>query len=50
MEVARRTGEPQPPCWCTQAQFSPELLQQLPAPARGVACICRACADGAALK
>ncbi|MFM7025098.1 MAG: cysteine-rich CWC family protein [Limnohabitans sp.] len=33
----------QAPCWCTRAQFSAQLLQQVPEPARGKACICQAC-------
>jgi cysteine-rich CWC protein len=44
MEVERATGTPQPPCWCTQASFGKELLEQLPSEARGQACICPACA------
>jgi len=44
MEVERATGVAQPPCWCTRATFTEELLQQLPADARGHACICAACA------
>ena len=44
MEVERATGIQQPPCWCTQANFSEELLEQLPAEALGQACICPACA------
>jgi hypothetical protein len=44
MEVERATGVQQPPCWCTQANFSEELLAQLPAEALGEACICPACA------
>jgi hypothetical protein len=48
MEVQRATGQPQPPCWCTQVDFSPALLDQLPPAARGQACICRACAERAA--
>ena len=47
MEVQRVTGQPQPPCWCTQVDFSPELLERLPPQARGVACICADCAKGA---
>lgn len=31
MEVKRTTGQKQPPCWCTQASFSAELLAQVPA-------------------
>jgi hypothetical protein len=46
MEVERVTGTPQPPCWCTQASFSKELLERLPAEARGTSCICAACAQG----
>ncbi len=48
MEIARATGEPQPPCWCTQVNFSAELLAQVPAPARHKACICKQCATGPA--
>jgi len=48
METARATGQPQPPCWCTQVNFSAELLAQVPAPARHKACICKQCATGPA--
>ena len=44
MEIERETGQPQPPCWCTQVDFSGDLLEQVPAEARGQACICAACA------
>ena len=44
MEVERETGRPQPPCWCTQVDFQREVLAQVPAEARGQACVCRACA------
>ncbi|MDR7306246.1 cysteine-rich CWC family protein [Rhodoferax saidenbachensis] len=44
MEVERVTGQKQPPCWCTQASFSAELLARVPAADRGQACICAACA------
>ncbi len=41
---AMAPGEPQAaPCWCTRAQFSAQLLQQVPEAARGQACICPAC-------
>jgi hypothetical protein len=43
-EAERRTGEKQPPCWCTQVDFSAALLDRVPADARARACICRACA------
>jgi hypothetical protein len=44
MEVERETGTPQPPCWCTSVQFPPALLEQIPAEARHLACVCHACA------
>jgi hypothetical protein len=44
MEVQRETGQAQPPCWCTQADFSRELLARVPEPLRGQACICATCA------
>ncbi|MEJ7688568.1 MAG: cysteine-rich CWC family protein [Variovorax sp.] len=43
MAVARETGAPQPPCWCLEAEFSPALLDRVPAAARGRACICARC-------
>ncbi|MDH5205717.1 MAG: cysteine-rich CWC family protein [Hylemonella sp.] len=43
-EAARATGQPQPPCWCTRAEFSAELLARVPPSARRRACICQACA------
>ncbi len=40
-------AQPEPqqhtPCWCTRAQFSAQLLQQVPEVARGKACICPDC-------
>ena len=47
MELQKATGQPQPPCWCTQVDFRREALAQLPEPARGRACICRNCATAA---
>jgi hypothetical protein len=49
MEVERATGGKQGPCWCTTARFDAELLARLPEQARGVACICAACAAASAL-
>lgn len=43
MEVERATGVTQGPCWCTQTQFSAELLNKIPDEARGIACLCQAC-------
>ena len=40
-------AQPEPaehtPCWCTRAQFSAQLLQQVPEAARDKACICAEC-------
>lgn len=47
MELQRETGQPQPPCWCTQVDFGADLLARVPAEARRLACICPACARGA---
>ncbi|MDH4376197.1 MAG: cysteine-rich CWC family protein [Ramlibacter sp.] len=44
METARATGQPQPPCWCTQVDFSAELLARVPPEAQRRACICARCA------
>ncbi|MBL8371181.1 MAG: cysteine-rich CWC family protein [Burkholderiaceae bacterium] len=44
MEMERITGEKQPPCWCTQIRFDPAALAALPTGARGVSCLCPACA------
>lgn len=46
MEAERATGQPQPPCWCTQVDFGADLLARLPTEAQGLACICPACARG----
>jgi hypothetical protein len=43
METERLTGIQQAPCWCSQTQFSAELLKRIPESARGVACLCAAC-------
>lgn len=48
MEQQRLTGQPQPPCWCTQVDFSAELLARVPAEAARKACICAACAAASA--
>lgn len=47
-EVARATGVAQPPCWCTTATFTPELLARVPAEAQRKACLCAACVAAAA--
>jgi len=46
-EIERETGRAQPPCWCMQVDFSHAPLANLPAPMRGLACICARCAAGA---
>ena len=50
MERQRQTGQPQPPCWCTQVDFGADLLARIPDEARRKACICRACADASAAR
>jgi hypothetical protein len=44
MELERESGVAQGPCWCTQVDFSADLLARVPAPARALACICPECA------
>jgi hypothetical protein len=45
MELASATGQAQPPCWCTEATFSAELLASIPDSLRNKSCICPACAS-----
>jgi hypothetical protein len=33
-------------CWCFEVQIPAEVLARVPAPLRGVACVCRCCATG----
>lgn len=48
MELARQTDTANTePCWCTQVNFSAELLASVPAQAKGLACICARCARAA---
>lgn len=47
MEAERASGQPQPPCWCTQVAFDADLLARVTADARRLACICAACAAAA---
>ncbi len=44
MEVEKQTGLAQPPCWCTTATFSPELLARIDPARRDLACVCAKCA------
>jgi hypothetical protein len=46
LEIEREAGVAPPACWCTQADFTSDLLARVPAAARGRACICAACAAG----
>jgi hypothetical protein len=46
MDLARTTGAAQLPCWCQQVAFDPDILKSIPASARGLACLCHACALG----
>ena len=43
MEIERTTGVKQESCWCTQLDFSDELLDQVPAEAQNLSCICADC-------
>ena len=45
METEKVSGVKQPPCWCTQVDFSAGLLDSIPPAARGKACVCAACAS-----
>lgn len=47
MELARETGLPAEPCWCTGVDFAADLLARVPPQARDRACICPACAKSA---
>jgi hypothetical protein len=47
MEVEKATGEKQPPCWCTQVDFSADLLAKVPREQQRLACICAECARSA---
>jgi hypothetical protein len=33
-------------CWCFDVTIAPEALDRVPDAARGVACVCAACAKG----
>jgi hypothetical protein len=37
-------------CWCMATKIPEAALEQIPADAKGVACICRACATKAAAR
>ncbi|MCW7541992.1 cysteine-rich CWC family protein [Aquabacterium sp. A7-Y] len=37
-------GDPALPCWCTTVEFDRSQLDLIPAAARGLACLCPACA------
>ena len=47
MEAEKASALPQPPCWCVNMGFTPELLAQVPQEAQGKACICAVCAKNA---
>lgn len=50
MQAQKATGLEQPPCWCTRADFSPELLASIAPGQRGLACICARCAQAGAAR
>jgi hypothetical protein len=43
-QTANFEGEP---CWCTSVHFSKSMLERVPRPLKGKACICQACATQA---
>ena len=45
---AMASGDADRPCWCTRLSFDAGLLARVPAEVKGVACICRRCAEEAA--
>ena len=46
MEIEKASGIPQAACWCTKSKIDSALLNQIPLESRGLACICRSCANG----
>lgn len=48
LAAPREPGAEAPPCWCRAERFPAELLARVPEPARGRACLCRACLARAA--
>jgi hypothetical protein len=44
LEIERETGVKQGQCWCTQVDFTMELLAEVPLAAKNLSCICAACA------
>ena len=47
MEVERRTGVKQPPCWCSSEKIPLALLERIAAADVGRACVCAACIQAA---
>ena len=45
MEKAKATGTNPERCWCMDAVFTPAVMNQVPAVAKGKACICAKCAE-----
>lgn len=48
LALEQATGVPQGPCWCEATNIAPDTLAQIPPRARGLACLCPACAAGLA--
>jgi len=47
--VPAASGRLDTPCWCSDASFSADLLERVPANQRRAACICASCAAAAAV-
>jgi len=41
-----QTGSFDGPCWCRDVRFDASVLARVAQEQRGLACICRACAEG----
>jgi len=48
MEVAKASGTQPERCWCFDAVFADEVMDQVPDEAKGKACICAKCASATA--
>ena len=48
VEKAKLPGSKPERCWCMDAVFTPDVMNQVPDAAKGKACICAKCAGGVA--
>lgn len=45
MEIAKATGTKPSRCWCMDVVFTPDIMDQVPNAAKGLACICAKCVE-----